>query len=169
MPYNIQTSNIVAMLEGTLIALGIDYYASYRSIGRILSGFVLLFIATSVLFDRKMPQWQMICLLAGSQVLCAGLVTQYLLLYMIIPAWYFLNSHPDKTKKHMMYGILLAAILLSIPGSAGIGNVFTFVKGTITLFVVIIILANSCVRMFDMYRARKKISETHSVKELDDY
>ena len=160
--------NIIAILESILIALGVENYASYRIIGRLISYSVLLLIAVTVLFDKKMPKWQTICLLAGSQVLCAGLGTQYLLLYMAIPVWYFINSDPDKTKEYIVYGVLLAAILLSIPGSAGIGNTFTFVKGLITLSIVIIILVKSCGRMFDVFRTRKGASETCPTEMSDD-
>lgn len=161
--------NIIAMLESSLIALSVENYASYRFIGQILSGLMLLFIAASVIFDKAMPKWQMVCLLAGSQILCAGLGTQYLLLYMVIPAWYFVNSHPDESREYMIYGVLLAAILLSAPGSAGIGNIFTFAKGMITLSIVIIILSKSCNRILEMLRNQKKIRKELSVKEADEY
>lgn len=160
--------NIIAMFESILIASGVENYTSYRSIWHIVSYFILFLIVVSVLFDKKMPKWHVICLLSGSQVLCAGLGTEYLLLYMVIPAWYFINSNPDQTRENIVYGVILAAILLSIPGSAEI-NIFSFVKGMFTLTLVITLLAKSCDRMYNVYKTRKKAPKPSFIEKLNDY
>ena len=134
--------NIVAMFEQLLIAIGVENYADFRSLGTVLSMILLAVIAVFILFDKKMPEWQAVSLLAGTQVLCAGLGTQYLLLYMIIPAWYFINSNPNNSKINMVYGILFAIILLIIPGIGPDGNILSFTKGIITLILTIVILTD---------------------------
>lgn len=160
--------NIISMLEGILIGLGVENYSSYRIIGHLISYSVLLLVTIVVLFDKKMPKWQTICLLSGSQILCIVPGVEYLLLYMAIPALYFINSDLYKTREYIVYGVLLAAILLSIPGCAAIASTLNFVKGLATLSIVIIILVKSFNRMFNIYRTRKGVSETCPTKMSDD-
>lgn len=138
--------NITAILEAFLIGIGVETYADYRNIGTVLSLFLLVLIAVFILFDKTMPDWQAICLLACAQVLCTGLGAQYLLLYMIIPAWYFINSHPVGSKTNIIYSILFVTIILLIPGLGAAGNLLTFLKGVVTLILTILILIESCCR-----------------------
>lgn len=141
--------NITALMETFLTVAGIENYADYRNLGTVLSLILLGVILIFVLFDKKMPVWQTVCLLACSQVLCSGLGTQYLLLYMIIPAWYFINSNPKDSKIHIIYGVLFALILFMVPGVGPSGNILTFLKGMITLTITIIILTTGFNRIRD--------------------
>lgn len=147
--------NIVALITGTAEMLEAENFSHYTLLSAISYAFMIV-VLIAALLDRKAPAWQTVCLLAGTQVLCAGLGTEYLLLYMIIPAWYFINSEIENTRKNMIYCLLFIGILISIPGSKGLGNTFTFVKGILTLIITILILSESYSRLKEEYGNKKE-------------
>lgn len=155
--------NIIAMFEHLLFAAHVDNFMSYRTIGSALSFVVFSIIVVSILLDKEMPKWQTVCLLAGTQVLCSSVGTAYLLLYMIIPVIFFINSNPQNTRENIVYGILFAAILFLIPGAGEIGHALSFTKGIISLVLIILILVRSHRRIYDRFGTRK---ETNS-KDAD--
>ena len=159
--------NVVYMVSHFLKFMNLTEHTRY-AVSSAVSYVLLLFILISVLFDKKMPMWQAVCLLAGSQVLCAGLGMGYLLLFMVIPAWYFLNSSYNETPMNAVYGVIFAFILLIIPGIPGEPDMyasFSLFKGICTLLIVAILLVHSYDRLLRDYRGRTPSQATASAEQ----
>ncbi len=144
--------DISSIIQTTAILSGYENYSNLAGAGTAVSLIFILSIAIYVLFYKNAEKWELICLLSAAQVLCVGVSVPYVLLYILIPAWYFISSRPVMNLKNAIYAMLLAAVLMLFPGSV-IGNeTLSYSKGIILWGIAGIILVSATVRSYKLNR-----------------
>lgn len=133
--------DISSLIQTTAYLLGYEGYLTLATAGTIVSLVFMLLTVLYVLFYNNAKKWELICVLAAAQVLCAGISYPYVLLYMLIPAWYFINSNPTMLNRNLIFAVLLAGILISLP-IVGY-EMLAYYKGIMAWAIVIIILGSA--------------------------
>ena len=101
-----------------------------------------------VLADKRAAYWETVSLLVCVQILSVGVAPPYVLLYMIIPAWYFLNDNSSKKNKTYLISLLLAATLVMVPGFLGLNaEHVSYMKAIAVLILTAVLLYNASKRM----------------------
>lgn len=112
-----------------------------------------------VLADKRAPYWETVSLLVCVQILSVGVAPSYVLLYMIIPAWYFINDRSSKKDGTHIISLLLAVTLIMIPGIFGLnGEHVSYVKAIAVLILTILLI----------HKASKRIATSNRVREADN-
>lgn len=151
-PWLVDISNII---QATSLLFGYNNYLALANVGNLVSFIFLAFISLYVLFYKDAEKWEIICMLSGAMVLSTGIGVQYVLLYMVIPAWYFINSNPASNSKNVIFAILLALILMPFPIFY---QPFSYFKGILVWTIVVMILIPSF---------KNFINKGHKVKNID--
>lgn len=149
--------NLVGILETTAYWL----YGTQLDIGtfNIWVSVILFTIGTIIILaDKTAPYWETVSLLVCIQILSVGVAPPYILLYMIIPMWYFLNDVSSEENKTYLVSLLLAATLLIVPGFQ-IVNTYSvsYIKAISVLVLTIVLIYNSSKRLL---ASDKKIGGT---------
>lgn len=139
--------NLIRIIVTTSEILNIQLIG-LRESGILLSLIMYGIIAIMLLADRTIPYWEAISILVCAQILFAGLGTAYLLLYMIVPAWYFVNSSIPKGKREYAISILFVIILALVPGILRLqADHLTFIKALSVLALMVILIFSSALRI----------------------
>ncbi len=146
--YPVGLGDISSLIQTTAIIIGYENYSTLAGAGTAVSLIFMLSVAIYVLFYKNAEKWELICLLSAAQILFSGVAYPYVLLYMLIPAWYFISSRPVMNLKNAIYAILLAAVLMPFPGFIGWEHM-SYGRDMIVWAVVIIILVSAAVRLYD--------------------
>ncbi len=146
--YPVGLGDISSLIQTTAIIIGYENYSTLAGAGTAVSLIFMLSVAIYVLFYKNAEKWELICLLSAAQILFSGVAYPYVLLYMLIPAWYFISSRPVMNLKNAIYAILLAAVLMPFPGFIGWEHM-SYGRDMMVWAVVIIILVSAAVRLYD--------------------
>lgn len=132
--------NISSIIQATSFLCGNENYLLLANAGTIVSFMFLVLIVLYLLFYKNAEKWEIIYMLSGAIILCTGIGVQYILLYLIIPAWYFVKSNPVMNIKNVTFAILLALILMSLPIPY---QPFSYVKGILVWAIVVLFLISA--------------------------
>jgi len=146
--YPVGLGDISSLIQTTAIIIGYENYSTLAGAGTAVSLIFMLSVAIYVLFYKNAEKWELICLLSAAQILFSGVAYPYVLLYMLIPAWYFISSRPVMNLKNAVYAMLLAAVLMPFPGFIGWEHM-SYGRDMMVWAVVIIILVSAAVRLYD--------------------
>jgi len=146
--YPVGLGDISSLIQTTAIIIGYENYSTLAGAGTAVSLIFMLSVAIYVLFYKNAEKWELICLLSAAQILFSGVAYPYVLLYMLIPAWYFISSRPVMNLKNAIYAMLLAAVLMPFPGFIGWEHM-SYGRDMMVWAVVIIILVSAAVRLYD--------------------
>lgn len=141
--------DVSSLIQTTAYLFGYENYLSLSGEGTAISLVLMFVIVLCLLLNKKIEKWEQIFLIAGIQALCAGIGHPYVLLYMLIPAWYFINSNPKNNTKNLILAILFALILMLFPGPSTGYELLSYTKGMALLTSVILILVINTTNLFD--------------------
>lgn len=139
--------SLVGILESTAYWLyGIQLGTGASSIWISLILFAIGAIV--VLADKTAPYWETVSLLVCIQILSVGVAPPYVLLYMIIPMWYFLIEDSSEENKTYLVSFLLAIILIMVPGFWIVdANSVSYGKAISVLILTIVLIHNASKRL----------------------
>lgn len=155
--------DISSLIQMTAHLLGYEEYSNLAGAGTAISLVFMVLISIYAVFYKNAEKWEIICMISAAQILCAGIGHPYVLLYMIIPAWYFINSNPVMSTKNIIFAILLAMVLMPFPGPSAGYQMLSYGKGLIVWAIVIIILV-LVVRHF--FKKNAAMNDTRTKKIL---
>lgn len=139
--------SLAGILETTAHGFGMRNF----SIGAFSLWISLILMAVGafvVLADKRAAYWETVSLLVCVQILSVGVAPPYVLLYMIIPAWYFLNDNSSEKNKTYLISLLLAATLVMVPGFLGLNaEHVSYMKAIAVLILTAVLLYNASKRM----------------------
>lgn len=132
--------DISSLIQMTAHLFGYENYSTLASAGTAVSLVFMLLMVIYALFYKNAEKWEIVCMISAAQILCAGIGHPYVLLYMIIPAWYFVNSDPVMNAKNVIFAILLALVLMPLPGPNAGYQLLSYSKGLFVWAIVVMIL-----------------------------
>lgn len=150
-PWLVDISNII---QATALLFGYSEYLAFENVGKVVSLIFLVFISLYVLFYQDAEKWELICILSGAMVLSTGIGVQYVLLYMVLPAWYFISSNPISNSKNVFFAISLALALMPFPVPY---QFFSYLKGIMVWAIIIIILVSAAIEKYNNGCLKEKL------------
>ena len=139
--------NLAGILETAAHGFGMRNF-SIGAFGLWISLILMAVGAFIVLADKQAPYWETVSLLVCMQILSVGVAPPYVLLYMIIPAWFFLNYRSSEKNKTCLISLLLAATLVMVPGFFGLNaELVSYAKAVAVLILTVVLLLNASKRI----------------------
>ena len=139
--------SLAGILETTAYGFGLRN-VSIGAFGLWISLILMSVGTVVVLADKRAQCWQTVSLLVCIQILSVGVAPPYVLLYMIIPAWYFLNDSSSEENKTFFVSLLLAATLVMVPGFFGLNaELVSYAKAIAVLILTVVLLLNASKRI----------------------
>lgn len=150
--YPVGIGDIPSLIQSTAIIIGFENYSTLTGVGTLVLLIFMLSVVIYVLFYKKAEKWELICLLSAAQILFSGVAYPYVLLYMLIPAWYFIRSNPVINLKNAIYAILLAIALVPFPGFI-CWEQMSYIRYMMVWAMITIILVSAAVKVYNYNRA----------------